>query len=119
MLLETLVALSLVLVALLLVAGLLAMEIDVTAAGPAQREALSVLEGVLEELRVGARPLEATTLDEEDLPLQLARARNARLWLEVEPATVADLYQVRVRIRYLAGRRVVSRSLETLVWAPS
>jgi prepilin-type N-terminal cleavage/methylation domain-containing protein len=111
-LVETLVALVLLTLTLLLGLGLVLQHPRIVRRLDAQREALHLLEGSLEALRAGALPL---------VPQELPATGPHRMSLSVgvEPASSPPgLYKVDVRVDYVVDGQLRERSVETLVWRP-
>ena len=118
-LLEALVALAIVGVALLFVAGLLGHEARLAARAAGQREAFAALEAALAGVRAGALPLRDVTWEAAEPPwVRLPETGRPVLWLEVERTEVPDLWDVEVTIRYAAGGELQSRTLASRVWRP-
>lgn len=121
-LVETLVALALLGMALLLTMVLLAQEPQVERRLLAHREALEVLEAAHEEIRGGMALRPGTErLDWQRLyapPRRLETAADLTLWTTVDPLTPPGLYRVRLRARYAVGRGSFDREVETRVWRP-
>jgi type II secretory pathway pseudopilin PulG len=115
-LVESLVALVLLSVALLMGLPLLFGQPGAVRRVDAQHVALGALDSTLEALRTGA------------LPLQTARYGTGNpddpaVWVEVEPRSPpAGLYRVTLRAVYRVRSRVrdrtFERQIETLVWRP-
>lgn len=112
-LVETLVALVLLTLTLLLGLGLVLQHPRIVRRLDAQREALHMLEGALEALRAGALPL---------VPQELPPTgpHHMSISIEVEPTgSPPGLYKVDVRVGYLVDGQPRERSVETLVWRPA
>ncbi|MFL6200483.1 MAG: hypothetical protein ACJ76J_15000 [Thermoanaerobaculia bacterium] len=111
-LVESLVALVLLSVALLMGLPLLFGQPGAVRRLDAQRAALGALDSTLEALRTG------------DLPLEAARygagtPEDPVVWVEVEPeARPAGLYRVELRAVYKVRNQTFERQVETLVWRP-
>ena len=111
-LVESLVALVLLSVALLMGLPLLFGQPGAVRRLDAQRAALGALDSTLEALRTG------------DLPLQSARygagtPDDPVVWVEVEPEPrPAGLYRVNLRAVYQVRSQTFERQIETLVWRP-
>jgi type II secretory pathway pseudopilin PulG len=111
-LVESLVALVLLSVALLMGLPLLFGQPGAVRRLDAQRVALGALDSTLEALRTGA------------LPLQPARygagtPDDPVVWVEVEPESrPAGLYRVNLRAVYQVRNQTFERQVETLVWRP-
>ena len=111
-LIETLVALVLLTLALLLGLGLVLQQPRIIRRLDAQREALHTLEVTLEALRAGALPLTS-----QELPPVGPRGMTPSV--EVEPAGYPPgLYHVEVRVRYVVERQPRERAVESLLWRP-
>lgn len=111
-LIETLVALFLLTLTLLLGLGLVLQHPRIVRRLDAQREALHSLEATLEALRAGALPLAS-----QDLP-PVGRHRMT-LSVRIEPAGYPPgLYRVEVRARYLVAGQPREQSVESLLWRP-
>lgn len=110
-LVETVVALLLLMVALLLGLALVLEQPRVVRRLDGQLTALEALETTVEALRVGVLPLVSTQLPATE-------TRPAR-FIEVTPDAVRPhLFQVQVRVRYVVLGRSQERRLETLIWSP-
>ena len=103
-LVESLVALVLLSVALLMGLPLLFGQPGVVRRLDAQRVELGALDSTLEALRTGALPLQSTRY--------AGTPDDPAVWVEVEPWTPAGLYRVTLRAA-ASGRQI-----ETLVWRP-
>jgi prepilin-type N-terminal cleavage/methylation domain-containing protein len=116
-LVESLVALTLLAIALLLGLGLMVQQPAVVRRVDAHRQALRAMEATLEALRAGALPLISTQVTASPaLPAELPS--GLAVWIEVAPIAPPGLHQVTVRARYPAAGRVVERRIETLVFRP-
>lgn len=110
-LVETVVALLLLMVALLLGLALVLEQPRLLRRLDGQLFALEALEATMEALRVGALPLVSTELPATE-------TRPAR-FIEVTPDDVRPhLFRVQVRVRYVVLGRLQERRLETLIWSP-
>jgi prepilin-type N-terminal cleavage/methylation domain-containing protein len=119
-LVETLVALALVAVALLVTVGLFTQAARAERRLAAHRQAQATVETVLELVRAGAIPLAPLEWGWDELegaPL-LDPPVRARLQVEVEGTEVPDLYRVAVLLRYPVRGFLQERRLESLVWRP-
>ena len=111
-LVETLVALALLTLALLLGLGLVLQHPRVVRRLDAQREANHFLESSLEALRAGGLPLASQTLPP-------AGQRKIPLFIQVDPVSnPPGLYRVKVYTAYQVGGHPKERSVETLLWRP-
>jgi type II secretory pathway pseudopilin PulG len=110
-LVESLVALVLLSVALLMGLPLLFEQPGAVRRLDAQRVALGALDSTLEALRTGAFPLEPARYG-------AGTPEDPVVWVEVEPAESAGLYRVTLRAVYRIRDRTFERQVETLVWRP-
>lgn len=119
-LMETLVALSLVGIALLLTLSLVFQEPRTVRRIAAHEEALRALEVTLEAVRAGRRvppgraPVELSTLHQPAASV----ATDLRVWTERHRSSPAGLFRLTVTARYRVGSRRFHREIETMVWAP-
>lgn len=115
-LVETLVALALLTLALLLGLGLVLQHPRIVRRLDAQREAIHSLETTLEALRAGGIPLASQTLRPTD-PRKVAP--SIEIEVEITPAsTPPGLYRVQVRAAWQVEGQLKERSVETLLWRP-
>ncbi len=119
-LVETLVALSLLAVAMLLTLSLVFQEPRALARIAAHEEAFRVLEQVAEAIRAGRTvPLGEHPIDPGWLRLpEQPAARDLEVWSDRWQETASGLYRLTLSVRYRAGRQWYERSLETFVWYP-
>ena len=111
-LVESLVALVLLSVALLMGLPLLFGQPGAVRRLDAQRVALGALDSTLEALRTGALPLEAARYG-------AGTPDDPVVWVEVEPQSQpSKLYRVTLRAVYRVRDRTFERQVETLVWRP-
>lgn len=108
-LVESLVALVLLSVALLLGLPLLFGQPGAVRRLDAQRTALASLESTLEALRAGALPL-------QDAHYGAGTPDDPIVWVDVEES--AGLWQVRLRAAWQVRGRSFERRLESMVWRP-
>jgi prepilin-type N-terminal cleavage/methylation domain-containing protein len=109
-LVETLVALALLTLALLLGLSLVLQHPRIVRRLDAQREAIHTLEATLELLRARALPLTSQTL-------RPGGPRKLALSIQVTPEGYPPgLYRVQVRAAYQVGGEPRERSVETLLW---
>jgi len=106
-LLETLVALAVLGVALLMGAGVVLQQSRAETRLAMHAQAMRAAETVLERLRGGALPLASTRVDDFNPIL---------VWLEVEAAGPPGLYTVEARATYTFQGQVQVRRLTTQVW---
>lgn len=120
LLLETLVALTIIALCLLLNLALFAQEPAVIHRLDAHREVIEVLDTVHEAVRsglplpvAGSEPFDWRGLDPTP---QVSAAEDLRLWIEVgDAASTRDLLRLTLRARYRVAGRDYERTLETLV----
>lgn len=111
-LVESLVALVLLSVALLMGLPLLFGQPGAVRRLDAQRIALGALDSTLEALRTGALPLEPARYG-------AGTPDDPAVWVEVEPLPrPAGLHGVTLRAVYRIRDRTFERQVETLVWRP-
>ena len=119
-LMETLVALSLVGIALLLTLSLIFQEPRTLRRITAHAEALRALDVTLEAVRAGRRvppgreQVELAALYQPVEPV----AMDLRVWTEREVAAAGGLYRLTLTARYRVDGQRFQRELETMVWAP-
>lgn len=117
-LVETLIALTILGVALLLGMSLLLQQPRVVSRLDAQRRALAELESTLEALRSGAIPLQSARLGPSSSPSNTP-SNTPAVVIGVSPAEgPPGLYEVSLRAIYLVEGRTRERTLETLIWSP-
>lgn len=109
-LVESLVALVLLSVALLMGLPLLFGQPGAVRRLDAQRVALSALDSTLEALRTGALPLEPARYG-------AGTPDDPAVWVEVEPRS-AGLFQVTLRAVYQVRKQTFEKRVETMVWRP-
>src|SRR5215204_6003250 len=111
-LVESLVALVLLSVALLMGLPLLFGQPGAVRRLDAQRLAVGALESTLEALRTGALPLQAARYG-------AGTPDDPVIWIEVEPQTESPgLYRVVLRAVYEVRDQTFERQVETMVWRP-
>jgi prepilin-type N-terminal cleavage/methylation domain-containing protein len=117
-LIESLVALAVLAVALLLGMGLVLQLPGVVRRVDAHRQALRTMEAALEALRAGELPLASGRLVSSTSPASSAGSSTAGLavWIEVQPVSPPGLHEVLVRARYPAAGKIVERQVATLVY---
>ncbi len=120
-LLETLVALSLLAVALLLTLSLIFQEPRTLNRLAAHEQAFRALEQTLETIRAGrAVPIGRHRVDPSWLLLPPDPAAvHLEIWSDRQPESGSGLYRLTLTARYRVGPRRHERTLETLVWYPS
>ncbi len=117
-LIETVVALTLLALVLLLGLTSVLLYRHSVARLEAQREALYALEATVESLRAGTLPLQSGPPQWFSVPPPAAvTSGRVQLQLEVEPIDdPPGLYDVTVTARFRAGRATAQRRLRTIVW---
>lgn len=119
-LIETLVALLLIGVILLLAMSLLAQEPGIARRLAAQEEVLEILDAAHESIRAGHRlPSERAPLVWQELfepGFSLRSASDLKMWTEVTPESIRGLDHVTLSVQWKAGGRSFERTLHTLVW---
>lgn len=119
-LIETLVALSLVGVALLLTMSLIFQEPRALRRIAAHEEALRALEVTLEAVRAGSAVppgREQVALEALYQPEEPA-ATDLRVWTERDGTLPGGLFHLTLTARYRVGPQRFQRTVETMVWTP-
>ena len=116
-LIESLLALLLVMMALLL-GHRFAIELPGTIKRlQAGNEAMLAIESALETVRAGSIPLEDGVLAPPvAYPFPGSSTKDMALFLDVEPTATVGLYEVTVEARYVVGQRILRRRVQTLAW---
>ncbi len=119
-LIETLVALSLLAVAMLLTLSLIFQEPRAINRITAHEQACRALEQALEAIRAGRTvPLGRELLDPGWLLMpEEPAALDLQIFSDRQEESASGLYRLILTARYRAGRQWYQRSLETLVWYP-
>jgi prepilin-type N-terminal cleavage/methylation domain-containing protein len=117
-LLESLVALVVVALALLLGYGFMMRQPQATQRLDAGDDALRAIEASLETLRAGAIPLESGFLEPGIAYPPPHRAAELMVDLEVASTEIPGLYALNVEARYRVGRSIHRRRIQTMVWSP-
>ncbi len=119
-LLESLVALVLIGVILLLTLSLMAQEPQIQRRLDAHVEVLDILEGAHESLRAGRPILQGRQIFDWrafEPTGGLRFAQDLQMWIEAFPyGTVDGLFQVHLRARYAVGRQTFDREVTTIAW---
>jgi|HubBroStandDraft_3_1064219.scaffolds.fasta_scaffold01404_6 prepilin-type N-terminal cleavage/methylation domain-containing protein len=116
-LIETLIALTLIAIALLLGMALLLQQPRVVRRADAERAAMRAIEATLESIRAGTVPLASERLEGFGLQGDSAPPDLA-VGVEVAPADQPSLYQVTLSATYTVYGRPVLKRVNTLVWHP-
>jgi prepilin-type N-terminal cleavage/methylation domain-containing protein len=116
-LIETLIALTIIAVALLLGMALLLQQPRVVKRVDAERAAMHAVEATLESIRAGTVPLATQQLQGfgaggDSSPPDLT------VDVVVSPAGSPSLYQVSLRASYTIYGHLVGKQVDTLVWRP-
>ncbi len=119
-LIESLVALSLLGVAMLLTLSLLMQEPRALQRLEAHREVLRAMEQVLEGIRAGLTvPSGRQPVDPGAISLpDGAVVQDLRLWTESSEESGSGLFRLTLVARYRVGSQWYNRALETRVWQP-
>lgn len=115
---ETLIALGVLALALVLGLELLNRLPRYRQGLAAQRETMRALEATAEAVRAGTQPLVTGQVVDPQLTGRAQVAGALAIRLEVEPAALGSLYEVRLVGRYFLLGEAHERELETLVWRP-
>ena len=117
---ETLVALSLLGIALLLILSLILLEPQAQRRIGAHTEVLRLLEVILEGIRAGQSvPPGRRVVDVSSLAAaQEMLALDLRVWTERRDESPSGLYRLTLTARYRVADRWFDRSVETRVWTP-
>jgi Tfp pilus assembly protein PilV len=115
-LIESLIALALVMVGVLLAVGIQLRQPLTLERLRARQEATRALEATLESVRAGAVPLADGVVPGLDAG---GAARNLVVRVRVEPTPTNDLWRVTCEATYLVRGRQQRAALASLVWAPS
>jgi prepilin-type N-terminal cleavage/methylation domain-containing protein len=117
-LIESLVALLLVAMAMLL-AHRLALELPGTVKRlQAGNAAMRAIESSLETLRAGNLPLMDDVLTPPTAYPDGSSVKGLILVMDVEPAPTIGLHEVTIEARYMVGQQTLQRRVKTLVWRP-
>lgn len=111
-LVESLIALLVLSVALLMGLPLIQQQPGIVKRLDAQHVALREIESTIEALRSGTMPLQSIHLP--------AKPGQPSLWVSVQPETdaPAGLYHVTVRALWKIQGRDFEKKIETLIWSP-
>lgn len=115
-LLETLLALTILSIALLFTTALLVAEPRIAGRFDADRQAMRAIESTLEAVRAGVIPLADAQLLGFSTQAGGAASRDLAVYLTVSPGDVAGLYRVSVSARYTVFGHAHEKHVETLVW---
>ncbi len=116
-LIETLIALTIIAVALLLAMALLLQQPRVVKRADAERAAMRAIEATLESIRAGTVPLAGERLEGFGL-IGDAAPPDLAVGVEVAPGGDAGLYRLTLRASYTIYGRPVVKRVDTLVWRP-
>lgn len=113
---ETLVALAVLTVCLLLGMALLLQHPWVVRRVDAERQAYRALESTLESVRAGVIPLQPVTLEGFVTAAGRPAPKDLKLAMTVELQDLPGLYRVTLTARYSVGRQKLEKRIETMVW---
>ena len=117
-LVETLIALAILGIALLLGLSLLLQQPRIVLRLDGERQAYRAIEATLESVRAGLIPLQTTEFQSFVTSAGEPAPPDLKLSMNVQPADSPGLYQVTLRARYKVAGFPHEKSLETLVWQP-
>jgi prepilin-type N-terminal cleavage/methylation domain-containing protein len=118
-LLETVIALAILGIALLLVLALVLNEPRMLKRLDAQRQAFRAIEGTLEAVRAGAIPLASASFKDFNFSAGTPAPANLTLQMDVQPLAIpANLYRVSLDAHYTVAGRAFDKRVQTLVWQP-
>jgi prepilin-type N-terminal cleavage/methylation domain-containing protein len=117
-LVETLVALTILAIALFLGMALLLQQPRVLHRLDAERQALRAIESTVESLRAGLLPLEDAEYDGFNTAVGGTASGDLTLAVTVESTTTVALYKVHVAAHYLEAGHSHTREIDTLIWRP-
>ncbi len=116
-LLETLVALAILAVALLLTLVLVLNQPRMLSRLDRERQAFRAIEGTLEAVRAGAIPLQPARFENFDFLAGTPAPPDLTLQMDVQPLPAPPgLYQVSVAAHYTLAGKGYDKRVETLVW---
>ncbi|HEV7518621.1 MAG TPA: prepilin-type N-terminal cleavage/methylation domain-containing protein [Thermoanaerobaculia bacterium] len=116
-LVETLIALAILGIALLLVLSLVLNQPRMLKRLDAQRQAFRAIEGTLEAVRAGVIPLQTTRFENFDFLAGTPAPPDLTLQMDVAPVTAPpDLYKVSLSAHYTVAGKGFDKQVQTLVW---
>jgi prepilin-type N-terminal cleavage/methylation domain-containing protein len=113
---ETVVALAILGVALLMGLGLVLQHPRVVKRVDAEREAYRALESTLESVRAGLIPLQPLTLDGFVTAAGTAPPKELAISMDVRPRATPGLYDVTLVARYQIFGETKEKKVETMIW---
>jgi|SRR6185295_18255769 len=114
---ETLIALVIIGVALLLGMALLLQQPRVLHRIDAQRQALRAIESTIEALRAGLLPLEDAEYDGYNTAVGASPAKGMTVDVAIEPSPdTPNLYKVHVEAHYKVAGQAKTRAVDTYLW---
>jgi prepilin-type N-terminal cleavage/methylation domain-containing protein len=113
---ETMVALAILGIALLMGLGLVLQHPRVVKRVDAEREAYRALESTLESVRAGLIPLQPLTLDGFVTAAGTAPPKGLAISMDVRPQSTPGLYEVTLVARYWIFGEEKEKKVETMVW---
>jgi prepilin-type N-terminal cleavage/methylation domain-containing protein len=115
--LETLVALAILGIALLLVLTLVLNQPRMLKRLDAQRQAFRAMEGTLEAVRAGAIPLATTRFENFDFLAGTPAPPDLTVQMDVQPISPPPgLYRVSLSAHYTLAGQGFDKKVQTLVW---
>jgi prepilin-type N-terminal cleavage/methylation domain-containing protein len=119
-LIETLVALALVGVALLLGMALVLSQPRMLKRLESERQAFRAIEGTLEAIRGGSIPLAPAHFENFAFSAGTPAARDLTLSMDISQAAFPPgLYQISLRAHYSVAGQGFDKRVDTLVWQPN
>ena len=115
---ETLIALVIICIALLLGMGLLLQQPRVLHRLDAQRQALRAIESTVEALRSGLLPLEDAEYVGYNTAVSSSWGKDLTVDVTVETTETLSLYKVHVEAHYTADGHPHTRAVDTMFWRP-
>lgn len=117
-LLETLIAVAILGVALMMGVGLLVQEPRILRRLEARRQTLRAVESTLESVRTGVVPLVSGELSGFQTAVGEPAPHDLTVRMDVEPLMPAGLFRVVLQARTTALGQPIESRLESLVWQP-
>jgi prepilin-type N-terminal cleavage/methylation domain-containing protein len=117
-LVETLIALAILGIALLLGLSLLLQQPRIALRLDGERQAYRAIEATLESVRAGLIPLQTAEFQSFVTAAGGPAPADLKLSMDVQPAGSPGLYQITLRVRYQVAGFPHEKSVDTLVWQP-
>jgi prepilin-type N-terminal cleavage/methylation domain-containing protein len=118
-LIETLVALVLIAIALLLGMGFLLQQPRVVKRIDAERAAMRAMEATMESIRAGTVPLASEQLEGFFTAPGEVGPPDLKVQVTVTPTLPAGLYEIRLRASYSVLGSHLAKQIDSLVWQPN